>query len=320
MNKLLTDVDFPQMEEMLENYRVEVANYGLNNGKMGLCLSYFLFSEQCHAERNQALGRQLFNEIYRELDQVTNPGFYTGISGIGWASTYLIQNGYVEVEDVDAFFCDFDDFLYKMAVLKMNDELSLDTGLTAYALYFYQRIGILSPLVFPYREVAHKECLVLTMNKISRIIGCWLHSLSGWEELEENRKRDLSCCFLVLYLIRTSTLSPKVTSEALYLLKCFFGTLLDSKPETPLGENDWFGVVCYTVIGEMARDVEMIQKSNAWRVKFAEQPSEALNPVLRCALYRFGFGGQAASPDYFSINEMLLRQLPQPSLSLLFCY
>lgn len=97
-----------------------INDIGLLHGKMGIAIYFY------HLSRSS--GKSIFSEFADELiDQVTDSisneppfSFESGITGIGWAVEYLIQNGFIEA-DADEILEEFDKTVSQVLIHKPKD-------------------------------------------------------------------------------------------------------------------------------------------------------------------------------------------------------
>jgi hypothetical protein len=95
-------------DQILQNVG-KTGSTGLYNGKAGLSLSLFMAAEYLQDEHIEDTAYRLFQESL--VIQKNDAGFENGLSGIGYALLYLLENGYVEA--------DFDEILgiqYKVII------------------------------------------------------------------------------------------------------------------------------------------------------------------------------------------------------------
>ena len=100
---------------------------GLYHGKMGLILffaHYFRITNNIvFDDTADELMDELKEEIYKELPI----GFASGLSGIGWGIEYLIQNGFVDVDSLEA--CEEIDKKIMEKDPRRIQDYSVETGL-----------------------------------------------------------------------------------------------------------------------------------------------------------------------------------------------
>ena len=57
-------------------------NLGLLDGKMGICIFFYLYARQTGSKLYEELGGYLLDEIYKEIAQSASIGFAKGLCGI----------------------------------------------------------------------------------------------------------------------------------------------------------------------------------------------------------------------------------------------
>ena len=73
-----------------------IRDLGLLDGKMGICIFFYLYARQTGSKLYEELGGYLLDEIYKEITQSASIGFAKGLCGIAWGIEYLIQNDFVQ--------------------------------------------------------------------------------------------------------------------------------------------------------------------------------------------------------------------------------
>ncbi|WP_454879765.1 glycosyltransferase [Sphingobacterium detergens] len=144
--------DFPQIlvnkhnqlavpEPIFQMLKSRVANereIGLN-GRMGIIISLFLYSECYPIEISSDFLKQLLEETLSQLTPNTKYHFCDGFLGIGWALEYLIQKGFVEA-DRDQILLGIDNLLLNTDLVSINN-FDLNTGILGILHYLVARIS-----------------------------------------------------------------------------------------------------------------------------------------------------------------------------------
>ncbi|RQO74313.1 hypothetical protein DBR43_02645 [Pedobacter sp. KBW06] len=139
--------------------------YGLNNGKMGLCIAYFLNGSNGHRPDATQKATALLDEVAENIALVEEYSFNDGLIGIGWAIEFLAQNNFIEV-NTDDFLEDLDDELYKLIMYSKAPSIDLNTGTLGRMLYLYKRLTAQNPERNFYKEICNKECMVLLIDEL----------------------------------------------------------------------------------------------------------------------------------------------------------
>ena len=71
-------------------------NSGLLNGRIGISIFFYHYSRFTAEEIYESYAGELVDAVYAEIDSQTPIDFVNGLTGIGWATEYLVQNGFVE--------------------------------------------------------------------------------------------------------------------------------------------------------------------------------------------------------------------------------
>lgn len=110
----LTEESFKQALAYLIINSSFMDNLGLFHGKMGVVLFFSIYSRFSKNELYNQFAYVLLDEINMDIHENTLTDFENGLSGIGWAIEYLVQNGYMEgdtdeiLEDIDVRMMEYD--------------------------------------------------------------------------------------------------------------------------------------------------------------------------------------------------------------------
>ena len=152
-------------------------NLGLLDGKMGICIFFYLYARQTGSKLYEELGGYLLDEIYKEIAQSASIGFAKGLCGVAWGIEYLIQNNFVEA-DRDEVLEELDLKILEKDVTRIKD-FSLDNGLKGIAYYvinrYYKRIN---PHELINKEYINSLICALKQNKEDEEAGMLVNKLS----------------------------------------------------------------------------------------------------------------------------------------------
>lgn len=112
-------------------------NLGLLNGKMGVAIFFFHYTEYMAKKVYKDFAGELINEIYNEIHVNYLCDFKDGLSGIAWGVEYLVRNQFVEGE-TDKILEDLDRQILERDVRRIQDN-TLGTGLKGLAYYVISR-------------------------------------------------------------------------------------------------------------------------------------------------------------------------------------
>jgi hypothetical protein len=162
------ELTYSQLLNQLDHMTVGTgANYGLHNGKTGLCIGYFLLADKAE-DKTECLhkARTLLDEISDNISGVEALHFSDGLTGIGWGIEWLVQNSYVDA-NTDEILEDLDDELYKTVVFARSHGISLSNGALGKAMYFHKRLMAQNPDPDRCRILCIKECMVLLIDELN---------------------------------------------------------------------------------------------------------------------------------------------------------
>jgi len=147
-----------------KSYKMQ--NIGLLNGKMGVCLFYFKAGKTLKNKKYTQYAETLLDEIYESLSIDSPTNFSQGLSGIGWAIEYLVQEEYVE-GNADEILYEIDNAVLKEITKPEALELGLDFGLVGYLLYLIQRLKNEKKTKDTLISCLKEELFIWVINKIS---------------------------------------------------------------------------------------------------------------------------------------------------------
>ena len=170
----------------------------LYDGKMGLCIYYFLMARYTGEDRHKERAECIIDEVYRECKKYTitdQLSFETGIAGIDFGITYLVRNEFMEA-DLDDILQEVDDFIFKRISIKTTAELSEDPHLLlGVAFYLIYTIKSRNDETSEFIQL-RKELLVHIVNALDLF-----NNKSGYTPtVREPFLFDLSCYLLPKYL------------------------------------------------------------------------------------------------------------------------
>ena len=158
------------IETQLQKLSDECAkNFGLHNGKTGLCICYFLLAKITGNKAYETNARILLDELSDNIGRVEELDFENGLAGIGWGIEWLVQNNFVDA-NTDEVLEDLDDELYKSVVYAKAASLSLQNGTLGKAMFFYKRLMAQNHGTERYRSLCNQECLVLLTDEINETL------------------------------------------------------------------------------------------------------------------------------------------------------
>lgn len=135
---------------------------GLFPGRAGLALLCFLLSDKEKTYKQIALTHVHY--LSEHIYEIPSLSFSDGLTGIGWALEFLIQNRYIG-SSYDNLLAEIDDIIYKGITFHGISSFSLDDGYTGCFIYLYYRLKG-NRIKVPYKELALTECTILAAGRI----------------------------------------------------------------------------------------------------------------------------------------------------------
>jgi hypothetical protein len=114
-------------------------NAGLLTGKTGVAIFFYHYARYTGKRIYNDFADELIDEIVKEINLEFLLNFKSGLCGIGWGITYLIQNNFVKV-DLDKILAVIDKRIIEWDVRRITD-YSLGAGLKGIAAYVIIRHG-----------------------------------------------------------------------------------------------------------------------------------------------------------------------------------
>ena len=113
-----------QSKQQIKSYLQQIAdilmkkggildNPGLYTGDMGLALFFFHYAVFIEKENYSDYAFELLDKVVKRISEETSIDYKQGLTGIGSAIEYLVQNNYIEA-DTDETLDDFDDRIFNI--------------------------------------------------------------------------------------------------------------------------------------------------------------------------------------------------------------
>lgn len=112
---------------------------GLWDGKMGMCLFFFLYARHTGNIWYEEFGGELLDDVCCGLSLRTPITFADGLCGIGWGIEFLKAKGFIE-GNTDEILYEVDRLVMEKNVCRMTD-YSLETGLEGIVAYVQSRLA-----------------------------------------------------------------------------------------------------------------------------------------------------------------------------------
>lgn len=123
-----------QLIDDIENGRLHLDNNGLLYGKMGLVIFLFHFARLSKDGFYEYIAEDILETILANLNKETPLNYADGLSGIGSAIEYLLQNEFI-IGNPDDIFEEFDQS-FNQAIRFPSEDCSLETGMRGWIRYF----------------------------------------------------------------------------------------------------------------------------------------------------------------------------------------
>lgn len=111
---------------------------GLWHGKMGVVLFFAHYAKYTQNSLYDEFAGKLMDQIYEEIHLGLPVDFENGLCGIGWATEYLLQNGFMK-GDSNEILVDFDQKIMERDLRKISDR-TLRAGLQGIVCYVSSRL------------------------------------------------------------------------------------------------------------------------------------------------------------------------------------
>lgn len=163
---------------------------GLLYGKMGIALFFFHYAKYTSNELFENYALDLIEIMQKQMYINMSPNYDNGIAGIGVGINYLIQNDFIETDDV--FFNELDQQMHKVTMCDLWNNLHLYDGLIGYGRYWICRWNKQSQLgneaIIHILDSIEYRLLSLTYKE-QQDTFCFLHDLSEIPEFTEKVKK-----------------------------------------------------------------------------------------------------------------------------------
>ena len=117
---------------------IGMSDIGLFDGKMGIILSLITYSRKTKHKAIEEVADFLMNQVLESMTNISPLSFSNGLTGIGWAIEYLIQNGYMPGCGADIC-TDIDNKLMSYDIRRVGD-FSLENGIYGWLHYIVAHI------------------------------------------------------------------------------------------------------------------------------------------------------------------------------------
>ena len=236
-------------------FRQETMDIGLISGKMSAVIFYFHYARFTGDNSYNEAAMVLLDEIQSQLlFNSTDKSYRSGLAGIGIAFDYLVENGFVEVEE--DFLDDIDKALYAAFMSDPSTGFSLYDGLIGHAWYWLCRTNK------PYSEMLLSEILSIIQRNSLLLSSTELfdyHNLLfelNCLPVFGQRKSNFLKAFRRKYFLNPDESYPRLTNSPAdelaraHLMKKYwqFDWYTPMIDEEKLGNSAWDGLYLLSVL------------------------------------------------------------------------
>ena len=136
-----------------------IKDIGLMNGKMGICIFFYLLSRKTSNEIYEEYAGDLLDEVCNQINNNTPADFENGLAGIGWGIEYLAENGFIDA-DTDGVLSELDNTISHIILNRAPNKLSIRDGFLGYGLFYCSYIRNEHPDTDKLTSLVKKECLI----------------------------------------------------------------------------------------------------------------------------------------------------------------
>jgi len=166
-------------------------NLGLYHGETGHAILYYLLAKYTGNTVFSKKAALRLDRIVENITLIDNLGFQNGLSGVGWAIEWLVQNSFLET-NTDEVLEELDNELYRSVLYAPKESLSLATGTLGYLVYFAARYQSRNPGTHRYKNIAHEECLVILTDELEEKVSEIKNGMSDEPHLNQEQLIDLA--------------------------------------------------------------------------------------------------------------------------------
>lgn len=149
----------------LKNLTSDIHSPGLFHGHMGIALFFFHYARYSSSESFENIAMEHIEKMQTALNMNSPVDYVEGLSGIGCAIEYLIQNDYIEA-DSSEILCDFDHRLSHYVRYITPDSFCLSDGLSGIGRYFLYRLNSQNNEFPELQHLYNQETLIHVVNII----------------------------------------------------------------------------------------------------------------------------------------------------------
>ncbi|WP_282081182.1 lanthionine synthetase C family protein [Aquimarina algiphila] len=184
-DKKIQDIFFLEcIERKISKHIAEVTSLGVASGISGVMIFYFLLSKLLKCDQKYEKAKSLIQKGIMFINNGYNDPLYSnGITGFLWTLQFLNENDIIEIDDDDDFFCQIEDFIYKVMTNDIeNKNYDFLHGAIGYGVFFLKRYKTTKNPVLRnrYKDIMCEVVEFLGESKIENIKGFM------WESPQES--------------------------------------------------------------------------------------------------------------------------------------
>lgn len=139
---------------------------GLQNGKMGLCIYYYILYRYFGSKSDKVNAENLLNDIITNVYTIKNNiDLKDGIAGIGLGITFLVKHKYINA-DLNTSLEEIDDFIIKRIIYNIHNLYNDYDSITLLHLLYYFSIRLETQKRKSYSEKIYQEIIINLLNVI----------------------------------------------------------------------------------------------------------------------------------------------------------
>lgn len=136
---------------------------GLADGKMGICIYFYVLSRQRQNAGYKAIAGKILDDIFQGIKEVASIDVKSGLSGVGLGIDYLIRNNYIK-GDINTILKDIDHVVYReLSFNKYSDKID---ALALTQILYYLCVRLRNQKNNTENEYLFKELIIHTLNNI----------------------------------------------------------------------------------------------------------------------------------------------------------
>lgn len=212
INKIFIDI---------KEYSNHLNDLGLYEGRMGLCICYFILAKITNTQKYHSLAKETLTEVQESIDTVNEFGFAKGLAGIGWGVEWLAQNKLLKA-NTDLVLEELDDILYQSIVYSKDINISMADGATGKAMYFLYRLQSRNSNQLRYKMICNLECLTLLSDEISdTLLDTNVGKLVKIHDISESQLLEIAQALILMLRINEKKINTQIAFEAIKAIVVF---------------------------------------------------------------------------------------------------